>query len=101
MVYREDGLEIPGGELGLGVQSALVVGVFEAPRQLEEPVGTVLIEEPEMYLHPQAQRYFHRLLTELAATGSCQVIYSTHSPIFAEAGPIRVRTPAPQDRCCG
>jgi energy-coupling factor transporter ATP-binding protein EcfA2 len=85
LVYREDGLEIPGDELGLGVQSALVVGVFEALRQLEEPVGTVVIEEPEMYLHPQAQRYFHRLLTELADNDSCQVIYSTHSPIFADA----------------
>jgi energy-coupling factor transporter ATP-binding protein EcfA2 len=85
LVYREDGLEIPGDELGLGVQSALVVGVFEALRQLEEPVGTVVIEEPEMYLHPQAQRYFHRLLTELADSKSCQVIYSTHSPIFADA----------------
>jgi putative ATP-dependent endonuclease of OLD family len=82
--YREGGLEIPAEELGLGVQSALVVGVFEAVRRLEEPVGTVVIKEPEMYLHPQAQRYFHRLLTEMADTGECQVIYSTHSPIFAD-----------------
>lgn len=82
--FIEDGLEIPGEELGLGVQSALVVGVFEALRRLGGPVGTVVIEEPEMYLHPQAQRYFYRLLTEMADAGECQVIYSTHSPIFAD-----------------
>jgi predicted ATP-dependent endonuclease of OLD family len=82
--YREAGLEVPGEELGLGIQSAMVVGIFEAFRQLGENFGTVIIEEPEMYLHPQAQRYFHRLLCEMAESGQCQVIYSTHSPIFAD-----------------
>jgi putative ATP-dependent endonuclease of OLD family len=82
--YRESGLTVPGDELGLGIQSAMVVGVFEAFRQLGTTVGTLVIEEPEMYLHPQAQRYFYRLLLELAESKKCQVIYSTHSPIFAE-----------------
>jgi hypothetical protein len=82
--FREGGLTVPGEELGLGVQSAMVVGVFEALRQLGDPIGTVVIEEPEMYLHPQAQRYFYRLLTDMVDDGSCQVIYSTHSPHFAD-----------------
>ena len=84
LVYRESGLEIPAEELGLGIQSALVVGIFDALRRLGGPVGTLVIEEPEMYLHPQAQRYFYRLLCEMADSGECQVIYSTHSPIFAD-----------------
>ena len=83
LVFQEGDLVVPAEELGLGIQSALVVGIFEALRHLGGPVGTVIVEEPEMYLHPQAQRYFHRLLTEMADGGSCQVIYSTHSPIFA------------------
>lgn len=82
--YRESGLALPGEELGLGIQSAIVVGIFEAFRQLGGEVGTVIIEEPEMYLHPQAQRYFYRLLCEMTESGQCQVIYSTHSPIFAD-----------------
>ncbi|HXG41122.1 MAG TPA: ATP-dependent endonuclease [Dehalococcoidia bacterium] len=82
--YRESGLTVPGEELGLGIQSAMVVGIFEAFRQLGGEFGTVVIEEPEMYLHPQAQRYFHRLLCEMARNEQCQVIYSTHSPIFAD-----------------
>ncbi len=82
--YRESGLTVPGDELGLGIQSAMVVGIFEAFRQLGGDFGTVAIEEPEMYLHPQAQRYFYHLLCEMAQNKQCQVIYSTHSPIFAD-----------------
>jgi hypothetical protein len=41
----------------------------------------LLVEEPELYLRPQAQRYFYRLLRELAARGN-QVLYSTHAPAF-------------------
>ncbi|MGQ9780153.1 MAG: ATP-dependent nuclease [Bacillota bacterium] len=75
---------VPGEELGLGIQSAMVVGIFEAFRQLGGNFGTIIIEEPEMYLHPQAQRFFYRLLCEMTEKGQCQVIYSTHSPIFAD-----------------
>ena len=42
----------------------------------------VLIEEPELYLTPPAQRHLHRLLRQLAARGRNQVLYSTHAPVF-------------------
>jgi predicted ATP-dependent endonuclease of OLD family len=42
----------------------------------------VLIEEPELYLSPPAQRHLHRLLRALSARGRNQVLYSTHSPVF-------------------
>jgi predicted ATP-dependent endonuclease of OLD family len=41
----------------------------------------LLIEEPELYLRPQRQRYLYRLLRELSVAGN-QIIYSTHSPAF-------------------
>lgn len=82
--YRESGMGFPGDELGLGIQSAVVVGIFEAFRQIGGGIQSVVIEEPEMYLHPQAQRYFYKLLCEMAEMNSSQVIYATHSPIFAD-----------------
>jgi hypothetical protein len=45
----------------------------------------LLIEEPELYLRPQAQRYLYRLLREFASAGN-QVLYSTHSPAFLNVG---------------
>jgi predicted ATP-dependent endonuclease of OLD family len=41
----------------------------------------VLIEEPELFLPPQAQRYLYRLLRRVASAGN-QILYSTHSPAF-------------------
>jgi predicted ATPase len=41
----------------------------------------LLIEEPELYLSPHAQRHLYRLLRELAQQGN-QLLYSTHAPVF-------------------
>jgi predicted ATPase len=42
----------------------------------------ILIEEPELYLSPPAQRHLHRLLRKLSTRGRNQILYSTHSPVF-------------------
>jgi predicted ATP-dependent endonuclease of OLD family len=41
----------------------------------------LLIEEPELYLSPHAQRHLHRILRGLAERGN-QILYSTHAPVF-------------------
>jgi predicted ATP-dependent endonuclease of OLD family len=41
----------------------------------------LLIEEPELYLSPHAQRHLYRLLRAFAAAGN-QILYSTHAPVF-------------------
>ncbi len=44
-----------------------------------------MIEEPELFLRPQRQRYLYRLLRSFAAAGN-QVLYSTHAPAFLNVG---------------
>ena len=41
----------------------------------------LLVEEPELYLSPHAQRHLYRVLRELAQRGN-QILYSTHAPVF-------------------
>lgn len=41
----------------------------------------LLVEEPELFLRPQTQRYLYRRLRAFASAGN-QVLYSTHAPAF-------------------
>src|SRR5205085_12289743 len=41
----------------------------------------LLVEEPELYLSPYAQRHLFRVLRGLAQHGN-QILYSTHAPVF-------------------
>jgi predicted ATP-dependent endonuclease of OLD family len=59
---------------------ALVRGLEEVCKSGVAGV-VLLIEEPELFLRPQAQRYLYRLLRAFVEAGN-QVFYSTHSPAF-------------------
>lgn len=68
--------------VGTGTQSAIIIGVLELCLRHKSKTGLRLfvVEEPELFLHPQAQRYFTRLLQKIAEEEGSQVIITTHSP---------------------
>ena len=67
---------LPAASLVDGLEDCCVLGI----RGL-----VLLIEEPELYLPPQIQRYFYRLLRTFAQGGN-QVLYTTHSPNLLNVG---------------
>jgi hypothetical protein len=82
----ERALEIFRGALADGtststVRALSVLDALESCCSLRLGGLVLLIEEPELYLRPQAQRYLYRLLREFSLRGN-QIIYSTHSPAF-------------------
>jgi putative ATP-dependent endonuclease of OLD family len=83
-----DGIDI--SSLGTGaqrsIQMALIRQLAEVKKGEEEELTRtlLLIDEPELYLHPQAIEQVRVALKELAREGY-QVLFSTHSPIMVTA----------------
>ena len=82
---------------GHGMQRSIVFALLQmlikSGQQQEEARPIILgIEEPELYIHPHAQRLIYGVLNEFAGLtnnpdqvlGTDQVIYSTHSPAFVD-----------------
>jgi Predicted ATP-dependent endonuclease of the OLD family len=80
LLVREKEFEIRATELGEGMQNALVLAILQAYEERRKKGAILLIEEPEMFLHPQKQRALARTLRRIAETN--QVILTTHSPHF-------------------
>lgn len=69
----------PITSLGKGMRSVYLLSMLEACAQSESGnSGIILIEEPELFLHPQLQKTSGEILYRLAQKN--QVIFSTHSP---------------------
>lgn len=89
-------VEVGSGEIGARVAGRIEAGATDAAAA-EALIWAVesawragrggeilLIEEPELLLTPQAQRYLYGLLRRFAEAGN-QVVYSTWSPAFVDA----------------
>ncbi|MFZ2026398.1 MAG: AAA family ATPase [Microgenomates group bacterium] len=90
-------MEFPASSLGMGVQASISVAILKAYSELNLANNSpIFIDEPELYLHPQAQNNFYKILRELARNKydeegrlikeGTQVFYTTHSPNFLSAG---------------
>lgn len=88
----EGGLQTKPEHQGHGAQRALVLSLLEilsedslADREGEFLRGLLLlIEEPEIYMHPQMCRKMRDVLLSIAKSGTAQVICTTHSPVFLD-----------------
>jgi putative ATP-dependent endonuclease of OLD family len=91
-VFVNDGIRTSVEAKGHGLQRSIIFSILRAYAELArkgEPADPkdrsiiFAIEEPELYLHPQAQRIMMHTLREISK-GLDQVIYSTHSASFVD-----------------
>ena len=79
IVSETDGSRKTIDNLGKGMRSVYLLSLLETCAQAKDPhPGIILIEEPELFLHPQLQKVSGDILYRLAQKN--QVIFSTHSP---------------------
>lgn len=70
-------------EVGSGVRNLLVLALFQAFARSFRGSAVIGIEEPELYLHPHAQRSLMREMETLAEAGN-QIFISSHSACFLD-----------------
>ena len=69
----------PISNLGKGMRSIYMLSLLETYAESDELMpGLVLVEEPELFLHPKLQKTSGDILYRIAREN--QVIFSTHSP---------------------
>ncbi|MCI9438110.1 MAG: AAA family ATPase [Lachnospiraceae bacterium] len=69
----------PISHMGKGMRSIYLFSLLEAYTQIEETLPSIImIEDPEVFLHPSLQKVCGTILYRLAAKN--QVIFTTHSP---------------------
>lgn len=83
---RDIGVEFQASQLGMGFQASLTIAILKAYTKLKlRNQCPIFIDEPELFLHPHAQKNFYSILRDLAESG-IQVFYTTHSSNFLSVG---------------
>jgi CRISPR-associated exonuclease Cas4 len=101
----DDGLKTLAEDKGHGLQRALIFAMIriwadvlrkdsekseEAKKSREASLSSIwAIEEPELFLHPHAQRNLYRSLKKICSTSDNQVILCTHSTHFVDMNDYR------------
>jgi predicted ATP-dependent endonuclease of OLD family len=93
----EDGYQSTVNRTGHGLQRAFIMTILQHLDSVKtgagvqadnQPTLVMIIEEPELYQHPNRQRHLAKVFLSLSERGisgvssSMQIVYSTHSPHF-------------------
>lgn len=80
MLFQRDGRTVETSELSSGEKGILHFIFTLYGFDLKN--GVIIIDEPELHLHPQIQRSYLDLIEEVQKELDIQFIVATHSPIF-------------------
>ena len=81
LLFENKGV-VPGSPLTSSVREREIVHFLLAMFALNVKDGVVIVDEPELHLHPRWQRIFLGLFRDIAPTRNNQFLIATHSPVF-------------------
>ena len=84
LLYKIKGQSFGAGSLASGLKSYVIIRRLLDNGYLREN-SLLIIDEPEVHLHPQWQLYFAELLVLMAKQLDLRMILTTHSPYFLQA----------------
>ena len=64
-----------------------------------KPKGTVILDEPEIHLHPEWQLLFAELIVLLCKEFGLHILLNTHSPYFLNAIEVYAAKYGVDDKC--
>ena len=77
-----DGIDERSAEfLGQGMRNMILLSLFRSYAKVFRGDAILALDEPELFLHPQAQRSLASVFKEIVGDGN-QIVISTHSPAF-------------------
>ena len=84
LIYVNDGFNSLLQDKGSGIQSAVIIGLYNYYTNTIAHTSSSLlaVEEPEIYLHPQARRVISHRIDDFLQGNRNQVIITTHSTEF-------------------
>ncbi|MEX5217144.1 MAG: ATP-dependent endonuclease, partial [Nitrospira sp.] len=89
-LYVDDGFKNAIENKGHGLQRAVIFSILRRYAQHMTAASDgkkrnliLAVEEPELYMHPQAQRTVRRVFRQIAEAGD-QVLFSTHSSLLVD-----------------
>lgn len=72
--------EIELSNVGAGVRSVYILSLLQVYQRISAKHTIFIIEEPELYLHPQLQKMMAKTLSDISEHN--QVFFTTHSPLM-------------------
>lgn len=80
LTNQEHNQDLPLSKLGSGIEMIMALVFLETLASLSKENIIILIDEPELHLHPTLQKQLLEYIKKLSTESRIQVLFSTHSP---------------------
>ncbi len=80
----DDGVDTPLENKGSGLQSLIMIELFKFYCKIFNQSSLLILEEPELFLHPHAKRMLSDILNDFIQNGKNQIIITTYSEEFIQ-----------------